>query len=308
MSARKSRTATLALATLLAAAVGAPAASAVPGPSAVPAAGAVPERKTRPAVDVTATADDLVAPGTIRPGPATFRVSTTDARAGHVGLVRLREGASLAAFRTAMRKAFSDDPAAVVEGNKEVMDQAELLGGALTLPQSPVSFSQVLQPGTYHLLEYRDFQDDTLPTGQERVRTLTVSGTPEGQLPPAGATVVSQTGPGVGPRFLAPPTLRAGEPVRFVNVMPGQVNEAAFYKLFPGKTDADVHKFFTAPDWDDPPFDPYANVGTPPVSPGRSTVLRMPLTPGEWALVTWVGSAVDGSRLAAQGMHTVITV
>ncbi|MER6996378.1 hypothetical protein [Streptomyces sp. NPDC000410] len=297
-----------AMAALLTALLTTPVASPTPERSPAPERSARSEQTARPAVAVTATADDLVVPGSTRPGPATFQVSTTDATAGHVGLVRLREGASLAAFRAGLRKAFSDDPAVVVEGNREVTAAAELLGGAVTLPGSPVTFSQVLRPGTYHLLEYRDFENNDLPTGQERVRTLTVSGAAYGRLPDAEATIVSQSVPGVGPRFEAPRTLRAGEPVRVVNAMCGQVNEAVFYKLFPGKTDADVQEFFTAPDWDDLPFDPYANVGTPPLSPGRSTVLHAPLTPGDWALVTWVGSAVDGGKLAAQGMHTVITV
>ncbi|WP_351225512.1 hypothetical protein [Streptomyces sp. NPDC002133] len=297
MSARKPLTATLALATLFAALFTAP------------AAGATPERAAaRPTVEVTTGDGGLAAPSTTRPGPVAFRVTATDVKSGHVGLVRLREGASPTAFRIGLRKAFSDEPAEVVEGNREVTAQAELLGGALTLPGSPGSFTQVLRPGTYHLLEYRDFQDPGVPTGQERIRTLTVSGAAHGRLPEAEATVVSGAVPGIGPRFRAPRTLRAGAPVRVVNTMRGQVNEAVFHKLFPGKTDADVHRFFTAPDWEDPPFDPYANVGTPPLSPGRSTVIRMPLTPGDWALVTWVGSAVDGGKIAAQGMHTVITV
>ncbi|MFE7777375.1 hypothetical protein ACFU5O_26485 [Streptomyces sp. NPDC057445] len=304
MNAKKLRTAVLVVATLMATGLAAPAVNAAPGHGARTPV----EQGARPALDVTAGGGDLAAPDTARPGPATFRVTATDLRSGHVGLVRLREGATLDAFRTGLRKAFSDDPAVVVEGNREVTAQAELVGGALTLPGSPGSFSLVLRPGTYHLLEYRDFQDGTVPAGRERIRALTVSGTPHGRLPSADATVVSETVPGEGPRFRAPGRLRAGERVRFVNFMGEQVNEAVFYKLFPGKTDADVQKFFTGPDWNDLPFDPSANVGSPPLSPGRSTVLAMTLTPGRWALVTWVGSAVDGGKLAARGMHTVITV
>ncbi|WP_267242457.1 hypothetical protein [Streptomyces sp. PR69] len=259
---------------------------------------------------IVATADDLVVPAMARPGPATFAVSTTDATAGQVGLVRLRRPDALEDFRTGLRKSFSDDRAESVRGAALLSASAELLGGGLTKPGHPVTFTQLLRPGSYLVIEYKDFQNTELPVGEERIRTLTVSGSPAGRPPGPRAVVASYDRPGAGARYLTPRTLRAGEPLLFFNAL-DQVNEAAFYKLYPGKTEEDVHRFFVGVDnhdWSVPPPFPLGSVGTPPVSPGRSVIVQVPFTPGEYALVTWVADVRDGHKLAAKGTHTVVTV
>ncbi|MDH2390760.1 hypothetical protein QCN29_18590 [Streptomyces sp. HNM0663] len=259
---------------------------------------------------VVATADDLVVPAVARPGPASFAVSTTDATAGQIGLVRLRRPDALEDFRTGLRMSFSDDRDESVRGAALLSASAELLGGALTKPGHPVTFTQLLRPGSYLLIEYKDFQNRELPVGEERIGTLAVSGGPAGRPPAPRAVVASYDRPGAGARYLTPRTLRAGEPLLFFNAL-DQVNEAAFYKLHPGKTAEDVHRFFVAVDnhdWSVPPPFPLGSVGTPPVSPGRSVVVRVPFTPGEYALVTWVADVRDGHKLAAKGTHTVVTV
>lgn len=57
-----------------------------------------------------------------------------------------------------------------------------------------------------------------------------------------------------------------------------------------------------------PPFDLSAQLGTPPLSPGRSAVIEMPLTAGRYALTSWVTSMTDAQHLSAHGQVLVITV
>lgn len=315
MYARGLRTASIALAALLTAAFLTPEATAAPIGTAATAATPTRDdtRSQRQTFEVTSTAQGLIAPATARPGAATFRVSTTDPQGGYVGLARLHDGASLATFRDGLRKVFADEKEAVIEGSAAIAATANLLGGNLTRPDSPASFTQELRPGSYLIFEYLDFEGRPgRPAGEERIRTLTVSGEPATGPQWPGATIVSRTDDEGAPRFTAPPTLCGRQPIRLVNTMAGQVNEFVFYKLHPGRTDADVRAYFVAVnngDWNAPaPFSTESGFGSPPLSTGQSSVVQLPLTPGRYAVVTWVKRATDAERLAAHGAHTVVTV
>ncbi|WP_331766447.1 hypothetical protein [Embleya sp. NBC_00896] len=289
----------------------APAAMAGTVPEASPtrAASVVDEAAGRQAVDVGAGVDGLSAPASAAPGPITFRVSTSHARHGHVGLVRLNPGVSLETFVPHLVRALSHDPEDVKAGGRALTRDGEFLGGAATVPGKTVSFSLVLQPGTYYLIDFLDFETAT-PAGPDRVRALTVAGRPAtGETPRPEAVIASV--PGTNPRFVAPARIRPGAPLLVVNLLPGQVNEAILYPVPAGTTDAQLADFFRALDkgeWSAPPFDTAAGLGATPLSPGRSLVLEAPVTPGRYALVTWVHDIGDAHRLGAKGVHGLIDV
>ncbi|MFI0450182.1 hypothetical protein [Actinomadura sp. 6N118] len=263
-----------------------------------------------PVVDIRADDDGFTAPSSHTSGPTSFRVTTTATGdlGSIIGLVRLRPGATPASFADHLGKVFSNDPRVAVPAGRALMAEAELLGGAESQPGRPTTFTTTLRQGTYYLLNYLDFETET-PAGPEALHTLTVKRERHvGRAPKPGA-VVGMSHTAAGPRFQLPSRIRAGAPLLVTNHM-NQVNEAIFVPVRPGTTERDLQKFFDGVQngqWSEPPF-AGAPLGTPPLSPGRALVLQTPLTPGRYAVITWVIDLTDGVRLGAKGMYSLITV
>ncbi|MEJ8641288.1 hypothetical protein WKI68_06995 [Streptomyces sp. MS1.HAVA.3] len=101
-----------------------------------------------------------------------------------------------------------------------------------------------------------------------------------------------------GPRFVLEGRIRRNRPVRCVNAMRGQVDELAVYPLTNDSvTEADIQRYFRDTRSTPVPFDLAAQLGTPPLSPGRSAVIEMPLAPGRYAFTSWVTSMKDAQHL-----------
>ncbi|MFD6967763.1 hypothetical protein [Streptomyces sp. NPDC059949] len=294
-------------------------AGAVTGVAALIGAGP-PQRRAEP-LDIVTGEDGFSAPATAAAGAVTFRVRTTSTRTGIVGIVRLRPGVGEAAFRRHLRDVFEkEDPNDVIRASGELMADAELLGGAMAVRGSRSSFTAALRPGRYLVLEYKDFEGpyigrDPLP-GQEHVRPLLVHAgddTGAGRSSPLAAAAATATVTAVdtarGPRFVLEGRIRRDRPVRCVNAMRGQVDELAVYPLTnDAVTEADIQRYFRAPRSTPAPFDLAAQLGTPPLSPGRSAVIQMPLAPGRYALTSWVTSMKDAQHLSAHGQVLIVTV
>jgi hypothetical protein len=139
---------------------------------------------------------------------------------------------------------------------------------------------------------------------------LTVTDHVQHDLPARPDSMITMIQTPDGPRFRAPSTLPAGGSV-LVNNLTGQVDEAIFMPVRPGTSSADVQRFFESVDggqWpSDPPFIGVPR-GLPVITPGHAAVIQPALTPGEYALVTWVVDLQTGVRRAAQGMHSLVTV
>jgi hypothetical protein len=189
-------------------------------------------------VDVQTTATDIIAPTVTTVGTVTFRVSTTDASSGWVGLLRLRGGATWEDFRDAYRKVGSTDRATILEGSRELAESADLLGGVQTHVGSPGTFTQRLDAGNYILFEHQDFRRATEP----RHRTLQAAPSAEGTDSDGtvDAVIKARVVEGVGPRYVLSGTFRVGSPIRLVNAMSGQANEALLWQMTPGATEADL--------------------------------------------------------------------
>ncbi|WP_435281693.1 twin-arginine translocation signal domain-containing protein [Streptomyces koelreuteriae] len=272
-----------------------------------------PTRGPEP-LDIVTGEDGFRAPETAAAGAVTFRVRTTSGRTGIVGIARLRRGVGEAAFRRHLRDVFEKKNAQdVIQASKDLMADAELFGGAMAVPGSQSSFTAWLPPGRYLVLEYKDFEGprvgrDPLP-GTEYVSPLLVHAADvagAGRPRPSATVIAVDTK--MGPRFVLEGRIRRDRPVRYVNAMRGQVDELAVYPLTDDSvTEADIQRFFQEP-WSAAPFDLAAQLGTPPLSPGRSAVLGMPLEPGRYALTSWVAGMQDAQHLSAHGQVLIVTV
>ncbi|MEZ3182548.1 hypothetical protein KYY02_28980 [Streptomyces pimonensis] len=183
---------------------------------------------------------------------------------------------------------------------------ATFLGGVVIHPGKPGLFSQTLQQGEYVLFDYLYTQGGAEP----RQQRLTVRGPASGTSLKPTATVTSTEVAGAGPRFLVTGTLRAGQPFRFTNELPGQYNEAVLFPLNEGTSRAELRAFFEATDEGEspePPFDTSAGLGCLPLSSGQTSVVQVPLQRGPHVVVTWVRDG-EGRLLAARGQFEIVDV
>jgi hypothetical protein len=260
-------------------------------------------------VDITSTADALLAPDRTAPGPVTFQVRTTDEGSGWVGLARVNEGTSTQQFLTNLRRTASSNRTDIIEGSRDLLASSQLLGGVVIHPGQPGSFSQLLRRGDYQLFDYKHLLD-TPP----RLRTLTVGGNTAGSETAACARIVSRYVPGSGPRYEVTGTVRTGRPIEFAQKITGQIAEAVFFPLTARITAADLEAYFakfvdgSAQFPPDPPFDLGAGLGALPLSPGQSAVIRIPLNPGRYVVLGFIKDATDGRMLVKKGQYKIVQV
>lgn len=304
MTRLKRMTIALAGAALLFAGAQGPVTAAAPPRAAAASLAPAPASHT---VTVTSTAEGLSAPASTRPGLTTFDASTTEAGKGWVGLARLKDGKGWDDFLGALSGALSNTPSEVPPGAAELDRTATLLGGLVIHPGQPGSFTQRLRPGRYLLFDYLTAGD-----AAPRHRWLTVAGTPVDQGLTPAATLVARNVAGVGPRLEVRGTLRAGRPLRYVNEIPGQVNELLFVKIAEGTTEAGLQAYFDSlpEDGSLPPDSPFTSLslGSLHLSTGRSSVVRVPLERDRYAVITWSKDATDGTRLVQKGLFTIVDV
>ncbi|MFG2328058.1 twin-arginine translocation signal domain-containing protein [Streptomyces sp. NPDC048604] len=273
-----------------------------------------PPRRPKP-LDIVTGEDGFTAPATAAAGAVTFRVRTTSTRTGIVGIARLRRGVGEAAFRRHLRDVFEKESSEeVIQASRDLMADAELFGGAMAVRGSQSSFTVWLPPGRYLVLEYKDFEGpyigrDPLP-GAEYVSPLLVHAADDGGAGrPRPSATVTAVDTERGPRFVLEGRMHRDRPLRYVNAMRGQVDELAVYPLTDDSvTEADIQAYFQDRRTRPEPFDLAAQLGTPPLSPGRSAVVGMPLARGRYALTSWVAAMKDGQHLSAHGQVLIVTV
>lgn len=275
------------------------------------AVGAVDTMTTPPVnvVEISSTDSDFTAPATAAPGIAEFRVSTTTEASGWIGLARLNEGVSWETFRENLAKTVSDTPSEVIEGSAALAASATLLGGVVIHPGLPGAFTQHLEPGEYLLFDYKFLS----PTNF-RYRYLSVVGGPRYSPLSFSGSIVATSVPGVGPRFTLFGQAKPGQGLLMYNGVPGQLIEAVMFPIADDVTDARLQEWFDSfQDGDpsfppNPPFDLDLGRGLLPLSPGRTSVINVPLTPGRYVVVNWLKDAQTGTRLVKQGHYFVIEV
>ncbi|MEU8110564.1 hypothetical protein AB0C18_43360 [Nonomuraea muscovyensis] len=259
-------------------------------------------------VDVVVETSGFTAPASMPAGATTFRIQSPDPEGAYLGVLRAGPGVSLQQVIADLERAYDRaDPEDALAAARKLAREVVMHGGAAVLPSTPVSYTTELTAGTYHLI---DFKEVGRPGLAEKVRTLRVRPAPWRPSPPAAAAQITQyRAPDGTSRFEAPATIRSGRPVRVLN-RSRQFNEAILMPVRPGTTREQVGAYFTA--MDEGGQAPYPFTGRPvglvPMSPGQSAVVRADLSPGTYALVTWLPDYRTGRGHAAQGMHEILTV
>ncbi|MFI8192463.1 hypothetical protein ACIF8T_27395 [Streptomyces sp. NPDC085946] len=261
-------------------------------------------------LDVRSSASGLEAPATARPGPASFRVSTTDPASGWISLVRPEPGVTFESFRSSLVKMISTVGPDIVAGSAEMRQKAKLLGGTVIHPNLPASFTTTLAPGTYWLFDYLHVQGEN-----PRHTVLQVGGTAlTGAVPVPTATLTGKMIDG-RPRWILDGTVRAGRPLLLRNAMTeGRYIEAVLFRLADDVTEQDVRDYIadfgdtgTFPDYTGPlALD--QGTGGLPLTAGESTLLELTLQPGRYVVVDFLKDAKDGSSLIKDGHWKIFEV
>ena len=279
--------------------------------TAAPAA-AAPARSGRSAaeiVDVVGRADGIdLRRNRVPAGVVRFDITAAAGATPSVGVIRLRAGVSVETYLTHYLLATDPDPVTRRRAVQLIDSEAFYFGGGSTGGSARVSWTTVLTPGDYHLLNW-----SAAATGgfRDGVRKLTVTApvTAPAALPPTDGTVAAYD-EGYQGRYLVAPELPGSAALTVWN-QTGQLNEAVFWGLQPGKTAADVQVFFDAarngtppPPW---PFSsgPY---GATPLSPGASGISHLTLPPGDYIVTSFISNRRTSVKRAFEGMWSLVTV
>ncbi|WP_214321490.1 hypothetical protein [Nonomuraea sediminis] len=264
-----------------------------------------PAAATAKVVDVVVAEGSLSVPSSLPEGVVTFRVRSTGP-ALSVIFMRLRPGSSIETYLSDLAKTNSKDLEVRKAAAKAIEQSADGLGGAVVTAQIPVTFTQVLPPGRYHLIAF-DYQNPNVPPV---VRELGVKGTSAGPYP-AGEATIAMWQAGTRTRFaVTGPRLPARGRYLVVNGSDG-LNEAVLVPVKPGTTERDVQAAFDAfREGKPPPSMPFAGqpTGLAPLSPGHVAVLETSLSAGPYVLWTYMPDPRTGLPRAWDGAFTLITL
>lgn len=234
------------------------------------------------------------APDTVPAGITTITFKNTGKQDHHIILTRLEQGKTMADFQRAL-------PQMEKEG---IPSWLTFVGGSGGVAAGGTSnTTQALSPGTYALLCLLPDPADGAPhVAKGMVKPLTVTGSAvSSDLPAASDGTVTMK----DYAFDMPTSFAAGKrTLRVVN--DGQdIHEFQVLKLSPGKTAADIGKFFSAPPSGPPPF--ALAGGTNSFSRGLAGNTSLDFAPGTYAAVCLVPDK-KGTPHLALGMVKEFTV
>ena len=259
---------------------------------AIPAVAARTDAPAKPAV-VTITARDFAfdAPDTILAGATVFQLVNKGTELHHIQVARLDSGKTAGDLAAAMKNP-GPPPAWFVE-----------IGGPnAVVPGASSETAVSLTPGNYVLLCFIPSADGMPHVMKGMVRPLTVVPATNGvALMPKGDATITLRDYG----FEFSKALTAGRHEVLVTNAAQQPHEIVVVRLAPGKPSADVAAWVEKMDGP-PPGAPIG--GTTAIASGGSNVATLDLTPGEYALLCFIGDAKDGKPHVAHGMMHQFTV
>jgi plastocyanin len=168
-----------------------------------------------------------------------------------------------------------------------------------TKPGQTATATQVLPSGNYYVVASPESDGPSKPaTAALKVE----GGESSAELPSTPATVTATEY-----KFQAT-GLKAGKnQVRFANDGK-ELHHVIAFQLMPGKTAADLKRFFTT-EKGQPPIVEGSETGTAVIDGGTEQVTDLTLAkPGNWALVCFISDRKGGPPHAAKGMITPVTV
>jgi hypothetical protein len=261
-----------------------------------------------PTIDVNVTTDGGFAlPANVRAGFVTFKVSTAEDTYHGWQIFRLKNGATVDQvvhdLTIGVAGATFEENA---QGAAALLQDATLIGGAVTTPFAPIEVTVPMETGTYYVFDIADIFNGVTP----RVHTLRAVGTPNWKGLPRYSQVIQTVMEGMDPHFIAPTDENANGTYLVVNSPSDEIHEAVWRQVIPGTTDAYVQQYYEAFLAGTPIDRPWLDSqhGLQAMSPNRFAVIHIDLPPGDYALLCLVPSDESGLPHAYIGMHEVVTL
>jgi hypothetical protein len=250
-------------------------------------------------VDITNARTTYSGSLTRRSGPLRFKVSgQADERT--LSIFRIKAGYTLKQLRAdaeLIPAVYFGDPQALTAWRR--ITRNVVARGGLHAPGGTTTTATVtFAPGKYLL-------SDGVGSVIGRVRTLTITGTPNNAIAPRAAAVVTM---GQNRRFGGDSALPASGTIRITNMATaaGRWCEATLQRVKPGTTREDVLRLLRGQSFDGSIFVGDVTTGSDMLSPGRSQRLTYTLPAGRYALMCLAADPADGVAQAAKGMVRIV--
>jgi hypothetical protein len=270
-----------------------PADTTAAAPAPTPAAAAAPAAAN--VVNIVASEYKFDAPATIPAGLTTFHLTDTGKEPHQANLIRLDSG-----------KTYND----LVNGIKNMKPNAPPPGWVITAggpnaiaPGGSNDVTMTLPAGNYAIVCFIPDAKGVphVMKGMGQAITVTPSTTAVATEPTADITVTMSN---YKWDFSTP--LTSGKHTLKIVTAPGQPHEFTLFQLMPGKTAADVAKFFDGGMKGQPPAMPLGGVAG--LSTGLTAYYNVDLKPGDYALVCFLPDAKDGKPHFMHGMTQAIKI
>lgn len=270
-----------------------PADTTAAAPAPAPAAAAAPA--TANVVNIVASEYKFDAPATIPAGLTTFHLTDTGKEPHQASLIRLDSGKVFADMMSGMKNMKPGAPPpgwVVVAGGPNAIAPGGSNDVTVTLPAGNYAIVCFVPDakGVPHLMK-----------GMGQALTVTPSTTAAAAEPTADITVTMSN---YKWDFSTP--LTSGKHTIKVVTAPGQPHEFTFFQLMPGKTAADVAKYFDGGMKGPPPAMPIGGVAG--MTTGLTEYYTVDLKPGDYALVCFLPDEKDGKPHFTHGMTQAIKV
>ncbi|MBX3139212.1 MAG: hypothetical protein KF875_00495 [Trueperaceae bacterium] len=205
---------------------------------------------------------------------------------------RLHDGVGLGAFEqtdATLQAALQAQTDASVAAMQAFMEQADALGGTVVKARDETDMFVDLEEGTYVVSASVDGNDASKPV---YTSFMVTEGGDQGTAPEV-ANVVHLS----DFAFDFPATIAAGENLWEVSNTGAQPHIAAFFKLLPGKTTADLEAFLNGATDEStpPPFDTGTDLSIEALTPGATVYLPLDFSAGTWVAVCFVPDMHDPS-------------
>ncbi|MCW3840373.1 hypothetical protein ONA70_09725 [Micromonospora yasonensis] len=234
-------------------------------------------------------------------GLLTFQASSPDPAGYTMLLVKMPAGKTITDYLSGLA-GMANTGVQDTETAKQYHD-ANYGGARVAGDKCKVSFTVVLQPGTYYIIAFWGAGvSDTHPRTQE----LKVTGDAGNvTLPDTPHKVTLEEGNNP-PRFVTDDEWPADGRI-LVDNETSVPSETVFLPLSPDATDDDLYKFFhhdgAEPNWLSTPFSEIRVCGMAPTSPGHKVLVHVSSPPGEYVLASFVFNPKYNKRQYQLGMY-----
>lgn len=259
---------------------------------AAPAAATAAEPNT---ITITASEYKFEAPDQIPAGLTKFVMNDTGEELHHVTLIKLDSGKTFTDLMNGFKnmKPGTPPPGWVIPAG----------GPNAVTPGSSSALTMVMEPGNYAMVCFIPDAKGVPHVAHGMAKALTVTPNPNANMnePAHDITVTMKD---YQWEFSQP--LTAGKHTLKLVTAPGQPHEFTLFQLVPGKTSADLVKFFETGMKGAPPGKPIGGVSG--VAAGIPSFYEVDLAPGDYAVVCFLEDHKDGKPHFAHGMIQQIKI